>query len=79
MRHYLRMKPFTLSLILLLSGAASAAGQTVAAAARTANAPAPLSEKEPSLEAGAQQTQAESVHGESSRIATRPPTPLVRK
>lgn len=72
------MKPFTLSLILLLSGAASATGQTVAAS-RTGNAPAPLSEEESPQEAGAQQNQAESVQGENSRIATRPPTPLVRK
>lgn len=81
LRHYLGMKAFALSLVLLVLGIASATGQTVVAADRTVTAPAPLSEKEPSLEAATAQngSQASGSEIEHPRIATRPPTPLVRK
>lgn len=74
------MKTFTLSLVLLVLGVATATGQTVSGTAVAVTA-APLSEKQASLEAATSQNGSQAEGGETAdpRIATRPPTPLVRK
>lgn len=73
------MKAFCLSLALLILGAAAATAQTASLDTRAAAAPS--AEKEPSLEAVSQHIGSPATAGESDhpRLATRPPTPLVRK
>lgn len=79
------MKAFGLSLVLLVLGAAAATAQTTSlttslAASLDTRAAAPAAEKEPSLEAASQDIGSPAAGEiEHSRLATRPPTPLVRK
>ncbi|HEX2761315.1 MAG TPA: hypothetical protein VHM27_12410 [Rhizomicrobium sp.] len=80
MRHYQRMKLFCSTLLLIL-GLSSAAAQP----AGTEHTASSASQKEPALDADAAQkapaTTAAADPGvpQAARIATRPPTPLVRK
>jgi hypothetical protein len=69
------MKAFALSFGLLILGAASATAQTAAPVAVNA---APSPQKEPSLEADLPKI-GSTADVEHSRLATRPPTPLVSK
>lgn len=72
------MKAFTLSLILLVLGVTAAAGQTVPANAVAAKAE-PSPKPEPVMDAEAPVKGSTAAADERSRIATRPPTPLVSK
>jgi hypothetical protein len=77
LRHYLGMKAFTLSLVLLILGFTAATGQTVSGSVVVE----PSSKAEPNLEAGSPAigSPAATADVEHPRVATRPPTPLVRK
>lgn len=70
------MKAFALSLVIVILGAASVAAQPVSPVAVNA---APSPQKEPSLEADTPKIGSTTGEAEHSRLATRPPTPLVSK
>lgn len=72
------MKALTLSFVLLLLGIVSATGQTAPSQNPAVNA---ASQKEPALDADTPQAPALAAPDAqlAPRVATRPPTPLVRK